>query len=337
VTGGAPHDYPFLEPQSGARPRHARPSPSQPDRRRWNSGPASAKISEGYDHSGTVRLTNGRVSVPAVNLIDRMGNTRGNNMQKSAGRLLKLGYPIYRPLLTVAGSLEIMARAHGTDKLGHGYITYYKHYFSSLRWKRIKLLEIGIGGADRTQGGASLRMWKDYFPRGEIFGIDIADKSGLNQARITTFQGSQDDPTFLSEIAGRHGPFDIVIDDGSHQNNHIITSFDTLFPYVSEDGYYVIEDVFFSYHPSSGGSPDDLNSERTSLGMLKTLVDDMHFKYIADREPRRYGDRIRGIAFYPKICFIRKGDNSGRDAVVDSHFAFLAAVEASSHPDPVAP
>jgi hypothetical protein len=250
-------------------------------------------------------------------------DVRSKHMNKPTRRLLKRAYPLYRPLLTLTGLLEIMARGRGTDKIGHGYIEYYRRYFGDLRFRKIKLLEIGIGGDGLTQGGASLRMWKDYFPRGLIFGIDIQDKRSLDQSRIKTFRGSQDDSTFLSEIAGLHGPFDVVIDDGSHESKHIITSFNALFPHVTEKGFYVIEDLFFSYHPSFFDRSKDLDSERTSVGMLKALVDDMHFKYIVDRKPERFGDRIREIAFFPKVCFIRKGDNSGRDAVVDDHFAFL--------------
>jgi hypothetical protein len=46
----------------------------------------------------------------------------------------------------------------------------------------------------------------------------------------------------------------------------------------------------------------------------------MHFKYIPGRQPQSYGDRILEIAFYPKICFIQKGDNTMRDAYVDKFY-----------------
>ena len=157
-------------------------------------------------------------------------------MSESTRRLLKRAYPLYRPLLTLTGLLEIMAKRRGTDKIGHGYIEYYRRYFGDLRFRKIKLLEIGIGGNGHTQGGASLRMWKDYFPRGQVFGIDIQDKRQLDQPRIKTFRGSQDDPAFLSEIADSHGPFDIVIDDGSHESKHVITSFNALFPPCNREG-----------------------------------------------------------------------------------------------------
>jgi hypothetical protein len=163
-------------------------------------------------------------------------------------------------LFTLTGQLEIVARGRRTDKICHGYIKYYRRYFGDLRFRKIKLLEIGIGGDGPTQGGASLRMWKDYCPRGQIFGINIDDKRPLDPPRIKTFRGSQDDPAFLSEIADSDGPFDIVIDDGSHESKHVITSFNALFPHVTENGFYVIEDLFFSYDPSWFDWSKDLDS-----------------------------------------------------------------------------
>ena len=232
---------------------------------------------------------------------------------------LRATYPLYRPALTAFGLINVMARMHEADKAGHGYLRHYRHHFGSFRWKKIKLFEIGVGGRHPTVGAHSLRMWKDYFPRAEIFSIDIRKKRGLEQPRIRIFQGSQNDPDFLNDFGSRYGPFDLIIDDGSHNSQHVITSFTSLFPHLKDNGFYVIEDLFFSFDPTNGGSADDLDSPHTSLGMLKTLVDDMHSKYIP-REARSVVDRITGLYFYPKICFVRKGDNSNRDAIVDAYY-----------------
>jgi len=56
--------------------------------------------------------------------------------------------------------------------------------------RNIVLLEIGIGGyQDPKSGGRSLRMWKKYFPHGQINGIDIMDKRPHNARRIRTSKG----------------------------------------------------------------------------------------------------------------------------------------------------
>jgi len=87
----------------------------------------------------------------------------------------------------------------GTDKEGaHSYTAAYDGHLGRFRDQPITLLEIGIGGyADPAKGGASLRMWKTYFPQAQIFGLDIEDKSGLAKERITILRGDQGDPAFL--------------------------------------------------------------------------------------------------------------------------------------------
>src|SRR5262245_54084192 len=74
--------------------------------------------------------------------------------------------------------LPALAAYFGTDKWGeHWYARHYQAHFAPLRRRRLRLLEIGIGGYDDPhKGGESLRMWKAYFPNAQIFGLDITDK-----------------------------------------------------------------------------------------------------------------------------------------------------------------
>src|SRR5262249_6814857 len=78
--------------------------------------------------------------------------------------------------------LNYLASFFGTDKWGaHWYTQHYRRYFAPLRYKRLNILEIGVGGYDNlSRGAASLRMWKAYFRKSRIVGIDIYDKSSLN-------------------------------------------------------------------------------------------------------------------------------------------------------------
>ena len=78
-----------------------------------------------------------------------------------------------------------------------------------------------------------MRMWKSYFKKSNIFGIDIFDKKAHEENRIKTFKGSQTDEKFLKDIVSKIGKIDIVIDDGSHINEHVIQTFKILFPYCS--------------------------------------------------------------------------------------------------------
>ena len=95
--------------------------------------------------------------------------------------------------------LDDLANLYGTDKnYKHDYTKYYDMLFSKIRHKKIILLEIGIGGYEKSNlGGASLRMWKKYFKRGLINGIDIYDKKKIEEKRIRTFKVNQTDQANL--------------------------------------------------------------------------------------------------------------------------------------------
>ncbi len=82
-------------------------------------------------------------------------------------------------------NLPALATLFGTDKWGvHRYAQHYQTHFKAFRSRLINLLEIGVGGNDNPRlGGASLRMWKPFFPKGKIYGIDIFDKFALGTGR----------------------------------------------------------------------------------------------------------------------------------------------------------
>jgi hypothetical protein len=209
-------------------------------------------------------------------------------------------------------NLKLLALKHGTDKLAHGYIEFYGRHFYSIRKKKLNILEIGIGGYKRAQdGGESLRMWRDFFPNSIVYGIDIHDKSPHQEKRIKIFRGSQNDPDFLKQVAQVAGSFDIIIDDGSHINEHVITSFNALFPFLSGDGYYVIEDLQTSYWPQFGGTwrYTDESFNSTSMSATKKLIDGLNYQYIPNNNVKYTDDKIKSIHFYPKIVFIKKGTN----------------------------
>jgi hypothetical protein len=206
-------------------------------------------------------------------------------------------------------NLSLLALEHGTTKWGNGYMPYYQTHFAPFRNRALKLLEIGVGGyQDPRSGGESLRMWKDYFPRGMIYGIDVVDKSYHNDDRITTFVGSQNDPIFLDDLARRLGQFDIIIDDGSHVSDHVITAFRTLFPRLADNGVYVIEDLSWSYWPQRGGDWRDAR-KATSVTMLKDLVNGVNHQFIPHHVSSYTDLNIISLHFYPQIAFIVKGKN----------------------------
>jgi hypothetical protein len=169
-------------------------------------------------------------------------------------------------------TLDNLAKVYGTDKSSdkHNYCVKYEKYLPFNRYDKLNILEIGV------LDGKSLLTWKDYYYRSNILGIDInPDCKKYEEERISVEIGSQADDKFLNQISNEYGPFDFILDDGSHLNEHVIYSFETLFQYVKSDGIYIVEDVATSYFPWYGGG---LNDSKSMMEYFKKLTDDINFR-----------------------------------------------------------
>lgn len=154
--------------------------------------------------------------------------------------------------------LSELANKAGTDKgttafCSHSYTIIYNQLFEPLTSGHVKMLEIGV--ADPRFPGASAKMWRDYFPDLYFVGYDINPEAGKYQDlanNIYIFIGDQNSPEDLQRCIDSHGgEFDIILDDGSHYSEHILTSFENLFPHLKPGGYYVIEDLHSVYTKAS--------------------------------------------------------------------------------------
>ena len=222
-----------------------------------------------------------------------------------------------------SGDLATLATMHRTDKWNlHWYAQHYERHFGHFRKKRLKVLEIGVGGyADPHAGGSSLRMWKYYFPKSMIYSIDIYDKSALQEKRIAIFRGSQSDEAFLQNLGRDIGSLDIIIDDGSHVNRDVIRSFEILFPTVKPGGIYVVEDTQTSYWEPFGGDSVDFANPRTIMNYFKRLTDSLNYQEFdkPGYEPTYFDKNIVSIHFYHNLVFVYKGkNNEGSNAVVNN-------------------
>jgi hypothetical protein len=141
---------------------------------------------------------------------------------------------------------KLWATIPGGHKWTH-YFSVYEAVFGPIHTRPLRILEIGVFH------GASLKLWRKYFthPQTLIVGIDIepscaaydAPDSGIH-VRI----GSQADPAFLGRVVVEFGPFDLIIDDGSHHSSHIITSFNHLYVEgLKDSGIYFVEDLHANY------------------------------------------------------------------------------------------
>ena len=217
-----------------------------------------------------------------------------------------------------SNNINKLAQLYKSDKWGrHYYTPHYQDHFRKYRYRSINLLEIGVGGyKNPNKGGNSLRMWKKYFPFGKIYSIDLYEKKGLEEKRIKILQGSQVDRDFLERLVKEIGKLDIIIDDGSHNNEHVKLSFEILFPLLSNNGIYVIEDTETSYLDSYGGDSLNLDNPRTTLNFLKTFPDKINFlEYrIPNITPNGMESQISSIHFYHNLVFIHKKENTEKSS-----------------------
>ena len=211
--------------------------------------------------------------------------------------------------------LNRLALLFHTDKWGsHWYTQHYQRYFHPLKNQPLNILEIGVGGySDPAEGAGSLRMWKAYFPKSQIVGIDLYDKTSLREPRIDIRQCDQTDQESLLRLVAEYGGF-IIIDDGSHLSEHVITTFKILFPLLRPNGFYAIEDMQTSYWPGWGGG---IGASQTSMEFFKHLADGLnHVEYPVQHYSPTYFDRnIVEIAFFHNLIILHKGTNDEKSNV----------------------
>ncbi len=113
-----------------------------------------------------------------------------------------------------------------------------------------KVLEIGIGYREMAlkwrdyQTGASLLMWREFFPNAQIYGIDILPNALYNDERIESFLCDQTKKEDLENLIKKIvSDVDLIVDDGSHKTEDQIFSCLTLMPIVNKNVIYIVEDA----------------------------------------------------------------------------------------------
>lgn len=193
-------------------------------------------------------------------------------------------------------TLREIFNIHKPDK--RPFMDIYDFWFSPIREKVTRILELGV------QFGTSMMLWRDFFPNAQIYGLDInIEQSRVKPGtdpRIHLLQGHQQDPNILIQLA-HSGPYDIIIDDGSHVGEHQVASWKTLIDYTTM--FYVIEDIGINWknnvlsettnnviHHMHVGNPRDISEE--AVATIPAMATQSH--------------SIRGIHTYRHMMIFEK-------------------------------
>jgi len=182
----------------------------------------------------------------------------------------------------------------------------YDRHFADYREQPINILEIGV-----LKGG-SMRLWEKYFPKANIYGIDIDEECQQYESnRTKIFIGDQGDVSFLRNVKAKIPRIDIIIDDGSHRAKDQKITFEEMYYHLKIPGVYLIEDIEQNYWKNK-----DLNSPDNFMTHMKNKIDDlnvrntMHGK-IAQSYPFkdtevRFVNSTNNISFYDNVVVLEK-------------------------------
>ena len=208
-------------------------------------------------------------------------------------------------------TLDKLAAKYGTDKGPdeHMYTDRYSLYLEQYRDIEFNLLEIGVFD------GASVKMWKEYFPKANIVALDIDPRcKQYEEDRINIHIGDQTDVKFLQDVFNKYGHFEVILDDGGHSWKQQIISFETLFPLLTPGGLYFVEDMHTSYVSRSVWNDYYI----TGMNYFKNLTDSINlngksfcgYKEINDQPLDYYEKNVDYIHFYKSVLAISKKSNS---------------------------
>jgi cephalosporin hydroxylase len=236
------------------------------------------------------------------------GRREGRLPTRTAGLTTGLEYRLLSAQQTTLSTLDELGIKRITDKcsLDHDYLRKYERLFSPFRDLPITLLEIGVFD------GGSLKLWEDYFPRATIIGLDIRKECKEHECgrRIVEI-ASQADATALKIIGTRYQPT-IIIDDGSHKADHILISFEALYPTLRSGGLYIVEDL--GMHTGAGAKMYRGAAETSPQEYFLKLAN----KVVCPADNVLVGPEslaTEGVEFFSNLVVIKKKPDRERDPI----------------------
>ncbi len=217
-------------------------------------------------------------------------------------------------------TLDELFHYYGSDKAkifqqknteGHGFSELYEKHFKKFEKRKIKLLEIG------SYAGASAAAFSKYFKDIHVYCFDInISKFKYSSKNINVYgldiKNKKKAEDTINQIFKEHNfrSFDVIIDDGSHQLSDILSSLNSFFKFLNDEGMYVIEDY---KHPNYYTYNKDVNDILID-DLLSNLKNKKSFKssYFSEKEQEYLMNSIKKIYTYrgnlkdSDICFIEK-------------------------------
>ncbi len=190
------------------------------------------------------------------------------------------------------------------------YFDIYERHLERFRGTSPVMIEIGV------MGGGSMAMWKDYFGSGAlIVGIDIDPECKAHQAEgIDVFIGSQDDPAVIDAIFSKYPRIDIVLDDGSHMMQHMISSFDLIYNRIHQNGVYIVEDTHTCYWKEYGGG---VGRKGSFMEFAKQKIDEINAVHTKGVLPvTEFTRSTDHISFYDSVVVFERRRQGQRQAPI---------------------
>jgi hypothetical protein len=175
-----------------------------------------------------------------------------------------------------------------TDKnTYHSYLPLYESLFNGKKNSATHILEIGIGPFKESNGG-SIKLWADYFKNANIFSVDIIPISDVNEIIINnhrihlfTEADAYNINFFKNSFLKSNMRFDIILDDGPHTLESMLSFIRLYSNVIKDDGILLIEDV------------QDINW----IKLLTNITPHHLRKYIEVYDRRKIKDRYDDIVF----------------------------------------
>ena len=140
-----------------------------------------------------------------------------------------------------ASELDAIFLRNKSDKASycHAYSRQYSTLFERFR-KRQKLRYLEVSWGDE-----SVKTIREWFPNADrIVRIDPKGNNSFDpNTGMVVIRGTGTDTELIERVTREHGPFDIIVDDGTHVLCDVKCTFEAMFPLLNDHGLYIVEDT----------------------------------------------------------------------------------------------